>query len=182
MNNINDINKLTLEYLINPAHYNKYYKNNKEIDEELINDKIFYRKRIINCIKQMLKGNFADKVLEDNFNIYVKTIIIHLKEIDTKDILQASYEDFSNNLIEKDNLNIKEMIPENNLQNSNILLYKEINHKNTIDKFVKHKIDQKELYNLPEKRNINLRDPKLKKKGLAKKEKYIDILNENEKD
>ena len=88
-----------MEYLINPNHFNKYFKLDEEADEELSNDKIFYRKRIINCIKEMFKGEFANKSLEDNFNIYIKTLIIHLKELDIKEILQEDYKDLSNNNI-----------------------------------------------------------------------------------
>ena len=178
MNDINDIDQLTLEYLINPLHYNKYYKKDEELDKELLNDKIFYKKRIINCIKEMLRGEFVNKSLEENFNIYIRTIIIYLKEVDRKDILQKDYIDLSNNNIFFDNScnNLK-----NNIELSNSLLYNEQNKTNIMNKFIKHKNNKTEQYSLPIKKDINLKDPKLKKKGIPKKEKYNDNINENKK-
>lgn len=171
--NINNIDKLTLEYLINPEQYKKYYNKNNNIDNEFDNDKIFYRKRIINLIKEMFKGNFDNKSLEDNFNDYIKNIIIHLKRIDTKDILQQYYIDISNNDPKKNLIDIDRI---KNLNDN--LFYNEKPKINTIENFVKHKKEKKEIYILPKKKEINLKDPKLKKKGLPQKEKYTNIINE----
>lgn len=178
MNNINELEKLTIECLINPAHYKKYFKNDTETDIEFLNDKKFYRKRIINCMKEMFNGNFPNKSSEDNFNIYIKTIILYLKELDYKEILQEDYKDLSDNLItERENLKNNNKF---NQEKSDNLLYREQKKKiNTIDNFVKHKNEEIVSYALPEKKDINLKDPKFKKKGLPKKEKYSNNINEN---
>ena len=50
MNNINNIDKLTLQYLINPNIINKHTKTEEnELKLEFKEDKDFYRKRIFNC-------------------------------------------------------------------------------------------------------------------------------------
>jgi hypothetical protein len=53
---------------------------------------------------------------------------------------------------------------------------------NTIEKYINvKKINNKEYY-LPEKRDVNLKDPKLRKKGLLPKEKSINNINENKEE
>ena len=92
MNNINKIDKVTLEYLINPDLFNKHIIKSKNIDiKEFENDKQFYRKRIVGLVKEMLKGNFENNNLKDNFNSYIESLIIYFKEIDRKDLLQEYY-------------------------------------------------------------------------------------------
>ena len=61
MNNINKIDKVTLEYLINPDLFNKHIIKSGNVDKkEFENDKQFYRKRIVGLVKEMLKGNFEN--------------------------------------------------------------------------------------------------------------------------
>ena len=50
-----------------------------------------------------------------------------------------------------------------------------------LNKFVKYKNKQSENYSLPEKKDINLKDPRFKKKGLPQKEKYINNINDCKK-
>ena len=172
-----DLEKLTIEYLINPILYNKFFKNNTESDDEFLNDKKFYKKRIINCIKDMFNGEFPNRSSEENFNIFIKTIIIYLKELDYKEILQEEYKDLSDNFINKNSIDL--YIKNNfNKESNDNLLYREKKKINTIDNFVKIKNKENINYRLPEKKDINLKDPKFKKKGLPKKEKYSDNINE----
>ena len=70
------------------------------------------------------------------------------------------------------------MSAETSLDNSNSLLYKEKSQNNMLNKFVKFKKIEHENYSLPEKKDINLKDPRFKKKGLPKKEKYNNNINE----
>ena len=169
-----DINKITLEFLMNPEHYDKYIKNFSKDNEEFLKDKEFYKKRIINLTKKLFNDNLENQQIKILFEMYIKNLIIYFKEIDTKDIIQKVYKnlnlsDISNNLI----------INPGNLDKINSFIYK--NHDPiTLDNYIKcTKKEKPEI--LPLKKNINLNDPKLKNKGLKKKEKSICIVNENEK-
>ena len=177
MNNINKIDKVTLEFLINPDIYERHIKkiNNKE-KEDFNNDKYFYKKRILSVIKEMLKGNFENENLRENFNNYIESIIVYFKEIDRKDLLQEYYLDLSFNSISvKEKLNT--IYEEDELDE--YLYNKEKLEKPTIDKFVKIKKTNNKEYFLPEKRDIDLKNPKLRKKGVLQKEKYNNNINEN---
>ena len=169
MNNINKIDKVTLEYLINPDLFNKHIIKSKNIDiKEFENDKQFYRKRIVGLVKEMLKGNFENNNLKDNFNSYIESLIIYFKEIDRKDLLQEYYLDLSLNFS-----NTKEKlktIPEDQDIDS-YLFNKDKLETNTIEKYINVKKINNKKYYLPEKRDVNLKDPKLRKKGLVPKEK-----------
>ena len=180
MNNINKIDKVTLEYLINPDLFNKHIIKSKNLDrKEFENDKQFYRKRIVGLVKEMLKGNFENNNLKDNFNNYIESLIIYFKEIDRKDLLQEYYLDLSLNFSNtKEKLNT---IPEEQDIDS-YLFNKDKLEINTIEKYINvKKINNKEYY-LPEKRDVNLKDPKLRKKGLVPKEKSINNINENKEE
>ena len=180
MNNINKIDKVTLEYLINPDLFNKHIIKSRNVDiKEFENDKQFYRKRIVGLVKEMLKGNFENNNLKDNFDSYIESLIIYFKEIDRKDLLQEYYLDLSLNFSNtKEKLN---SIPEEKDIDS-YLFNKDKLEINTIEKYINvKKINNKEYY-LPEKRDVNLKDPKLRKKGLVPKEKSINNINENKEE
>ena len=115
----------------------------------------------------MLDGKFLNKSLEENFNLYIKSLVVYLKELDFKDILQEDYKDLSNFKNIKDK---KESI--DNKDEYDKLLYKTINNSeiSNLNQYVNIKNNNlNNDYILPEKRDINLKDPKLKKKGVNKK-------------
>jgi len=63
------------------------------------------------------------------------------------------------------------------LSNPNQLLYKTETKTLTMDNFINKKPKQKELQHFPLKKNINLREPEFKTKGIKKKEKKENIDN-----
>lgn len=183
MNNIYNVDKISLEYLINPdildKHTKRSLKQGKKIKEEFENDTIFYRKRVIGIIKEMIKGNYKNEYLKENFENYLRTLIVYFKETDSKDLLQEYYLDFSFNL---SNINEKLDTIKENEEVDEYLYNKDKLEVPTINKFVKIKKKSKDEYHFPEKRDINLKDPKLRKKGLIEKEKYNNNINENKKE
>ena len=85
-----------------------------------------------------------------------------------------------------DTININDNINENTLMKSqedaNNLLIRSINVKNSLDNFViknKIKIKKNDMI-LPKQKNINLRDPVLKKKGIKISSKKKNIRNNYE--
>ena len=139
-NNNNIINEL--EYLMNPGMYEKWMKKNEKniVVSDLRSEVKFYKKRIIQLTKNMIKGEHVTNSVNKAYNEYMKSCVAYLKFLDTKDILQEEYKnipeqlDVSDNDIEGD--------PNNNLINPSYL------HKqNKIEDY----LDVKKISNVPEK-------------------------------
>jgi len=87
------VNKITLEYLLNP---NRLKNNNKILINNTIEKDIkFYRKRINQLTKDMLKGSYPTNNIKMIFENYVLQIISYFKQQDTKDIYQEEYSELS---------------------------------------------------------------------------------------
>ena len=138
-NNIMD----ELEYLMNPGMYEKWVKKNeKKITvSDLKSDVKFYKKRIIQLTKNMMKGEHVTNSVNKAYNEYMKSCVAYLKFLDTKDILQEEYKgipeqlDMSDADIDGD--------PNNNLINPTYL------HKqNKIEDY----LDVKKISNVPKKK------------------------------
>ena len=169
-----NVNKVTLEYLMNPQHYGKYVNDktdeNKQNREE---DKKFYKKRIISLTKEMLKNKFPNDELKKRLEDYLDSLIEYFKMIDKKDIIQADYNDMDKELEEQ---KYNGFPVQNNIQEGNELIYNnKIEKTITMDNFVTKKtIKKNEKHILPVKKDINLKNPELRKKGIKKKKKNID--------
>jgi len=162
MTESNYLNKVTLEYLLNPYLYEKISKKNINLDEELLNEILFYRKRITHLTKEMSKGNYINDNFKKLFFNYSATLIYYFKQIDEKDILQEEYENLELNKPGK------EIHKEYNAEENNLLI-KKTQEINNLDNFVK-KINISPAVEkiLPKQRNPNIKNPDLKKKGIKK--------------
>lgn len=202
----NSVDLLTFEYFSKQNAYNKFLKTvNNEDNTNLINkhDKKFYKKRIINQTKKMMKNEFENEILKDSFNKYIFSLINYFKLQDKIDILQEEYkelnidrhiypitevntelyDDITNDTF--DELNIDNMDYNNN--SANQLLYnfnkKEFNKKITLDNFIitkENKVSNKDKPQIiPLQKNIDLREPSLKTKGLKSKKDKKEIITNN---
>ena len=83
--------QVDLLYLTNPNFKLKYNKQVKKLvnDEDLK----FYRKRVLQETKDMLRGNRITTVIDDAFENFVNELIKHYKFIDKKQIIQNEYKD-----------------------------------------------------------------------------------------
>ena len=162
-NNIMD----ELEYLMNPGMYEKWMKKNeKKIKvSDLKSDVKFYKKRIIQLTKDMMKGQHITNSVNKAYNEYMKSCVAYLRFLDTKDILQEEYKgipeqlDLSDDDVDGD--------PNNNLINPSYL-HKQNKIEDYIDVKKISNVPKNETY-LPERKNLKLKDPELKKKGIKKK-------------
>jgi len=191
------LNKITLKYLTNFDYQNDSpntlhpNKNNKKIYKN--KEKKFYKKRILNIIKQLI--NFESKERKESqenrannsegnielfytdikttFDIFIKTCIDYLKAQDKCDIIQNDYKNLdivTNNTNNTNNTYNTDF----NKQINSLMMRKIINKKNSIDSFVKRTPINNDKYNskhqinkiIPHKKKINLTDPELKNKGL----------------
>lgn len=163
-----------LEYLSNPLLYEKYItQQNIQNDEELKHDKKFYRKRVIQLTKD-LYSNDIDKYpvplneVKRLFNKYVKECIDILKLVDKNDNIQDEYSDLSLNKI----IDNKHDISFNLIDNDSILFNKPITTNKIEDcmPLIKKSNQIEKNMKIPVKKDLNLKDPKLKTKGVKKKE------------
>ena len=157
-------NSITISYLTNPSYQPGLAKKMPEISQNNKEDIKFYRKRIISLMKDMLKGATPAQELKKIHDSYVLSIIEYFKMTDTRDILQEEYED-------DDETGANELICENsNLDEVNKSIMKQPKISTTLDNFITSKtIKIKETTPLPKKKEINLHNIELKRKGLKKK-------------
>ena len=192
-------NKATLEYLTNPYYQNVLNARNKkktlmnkedEVDKKDIS---FYRKRIVALTKDMLKGiepPFPNEDIKKIYEDYVKNLINYFKMIDRKDILQDQYDkvildedDTSMNANANANANAIDansiedindalkQIQTINYEKADELMMKKTIRVSNLDDFVvilKNE-DEKNDRIIPIKKEIDLKTPNLKTKGIKVK-------------
>ena len=166
---LNNVDNVTLEYLMNPAQYDKYLIGKDTSQDDFNRDTKFYRRRILALTRDLFKGKIEDNAMNSCFHNYIRSCIDYLKFVDTSDIIQGDYNDISDNVIFSD-------IAVGEIDNS--LMLNNPVKKCTLDRFVNIKKSKPQRKIVPKQKNINLKDPKLKKKGLKKK----NIPNNYEKD
>lgn len=164
--NNNVINEL--EYLMNPCMYDKWIKkhSNKLAPTDLKKDIKFYKKRIIQLTKDMMKGEHITNSVNKSYNEYMKSCIAYLKFLDTKDILQEEYEGMPSETLEVSDID-EDVDPNNSLINPSYL-HKQNKIEDYIDLKKISNVPNNETY-LPERKELKLKDPQLKKKGIRKK-------------
>ena len=168
---MNQIDKITLDYFLNKNQYNQVLeKQNIFQSKQFLKDKRFYRKRILNTTRQLFAEEIENQEIVNSFNNYVKSMINYLKFIDKKDILQEEYSTLQLQekkvSFEKTDKEKKDDYDKANNMIANIPV-----NDITLDEYVIKKNEDQEGEILPQKKIINLQDPKLKRKGIKKKEK-----------
>ena len=181
------LNQASLDYLINTKQYKIQLTNilNKKINKK---DKRFYRRRILNLTKELLSKDESEIVISPDikyaFDNLVKTCVHYFKILDRNDIIQEDYNNF--------NKGIDDEIKEDNEINESTQFLKEENEKllmrsvkmsnNSLDNFIKIKMTkQPEELIIPQQKEINLKDPTLKIKGITKKKNIINNYDEDSK-
>jgi len=158
-----------LEYLMNPVLYHRW-SNNVETKEKSTyeNDLKFYKKRIIQLTKDMIKGESLSNPLDKAFKDYTRSCISYIKSLDRKDIIQEDYKELE--LPEEENdTSILDIDPNEAIINPE---YK--NNKSVISDFLDIKrisTKKPEEFKFPNKKDLELKTPELKVKGVKKKVK-----------
>jgi hypothetical protein len=168
-----------LECLTNPGFYDKYNLKKNNPNKISKADRKFYKKRIINETKKMLRNDFDTPALKEIFNEYVISLVDYFKIVDKRDILQEDYKNnppqdkeyYDNVLDEILDISDNNLNNLNNLISPDQLLFKTSNEtkKITLDNFVVKHNPPKENIIYPEQKEINLKEPSLKTKGLKTK-------------
>jgi len=174
------VNQVTLDCLLNKEMFNKYVrsKKSKQLNKEDIK---FYRKRIFNLFKEIISSNSPTDLLPDvkyAYDNFLNSAIHYFKTIDNNDIIQSEY----------NNMEISEPTPTQDISSNittndeadKLLMRKIKTDVPTLDKYVKKTlIKKKDEIILPKQKEINLKDPNLKIKGL-KKNNINNLYEDNE--
>jgi hypothetical protein len=178
------IHQITLDCLINKEQYNKlcYKSISKKINRQ---DKQFYRKRIVNLTKELLLNDEYDifKDVKYAFEIYVNNCIDYFKTLDKSDILQDDYKNINDNCLGDTNdtlLSSDPILITETTENINKIIMKKIKiDANTLDSFItKNVSSSKDETFIPSQKEINLKDPTLRIKGIHKKKNIYNNYGE----
>jgi hypothetical protein len=173
---------------MNKDSYKKYVATKKK---SVVNkkDQKFYRRRILSLTKELLYPEEAaekpantttmnDPNVMGLFQIYSKACIEYFKTLDKNDIIQEDYSTLTTEPAEMSVEDIKTQAEIDQLFMRSV----HVKEAKTLDKFVKRSTTApKEDPILPKQKDINLRDPALKNKGIRKKKNITNKYEEESK-
>jgi len=155
------LNLIDLQYLTNPDRLTKLMQK-KDLQQISRNDLDFYKKRIFQLTKDMLRGEKINTKVNKAFANYAQICIDNFKFMDKMELIQNDYKDIKSPVNKKNTFNMK---------NSNgMMLRKKKPYRPRITDNIKIKstrINTPPV--IPKTRNFNLKDPKFREKGLKKK-------------
>ena len=155
------LNLIDLQYLTNPDQLTKL-KQKKELQQIPRNDLDFYKKRIFQLTKDMLRGEKINTKVNKAFVNYAQICIDHFKFMDKMELIQNDYKDIKPSVNKKNTFNMK--------TSNNVMLRKKKPYRPRITDNIKIKstrINTPPI--IPKNRNFNLKDPRFREKGLKKK-------------
>ena len=178
------LNQVSLDYLINTKQYKIHLTNtmNKKINKK---DKKFYRRRIQSLTKELLSKEEEEEIVispdvKYAFDNFIKTCIHYFKILDRNDIIQEDYNELDDEI--KANVEISESSQILKEENEKLLMRSVKMSNHSLDNFIKIKMTKKtEDLIIPQQKEINLKDPILKNKGITKKKNIINNYDEDAK-
>lgn len=189
---MNEIDNITLSYFANKSQFHSVLKKSESInDKRFINDKKFYKKRIIDLTKRLFREEEKDIQLSHFFNIYVKSCVNYLKFLDKGDIIQEKY-----GLIDEDN-RITNLEKTNKCNDNDHELelesseYKKCDYlfskpddvkRLNLDTFIIKTTTQVPHKILPKREKINIKTKEYKTKGISKKKNIMNIYEDSKKE
>ena len=183
---MNEIDNITLSYFANKSQYTSILKKTEENnDKKFINDKKFYKKRVLDMTKRLFRDEETNAQLIGFFNTYVKSCVNYLKFLDKSDIIQEKYgsmnvdENLENPISEIDASGDDIDIENVDYKNCDYLFSKpEDVKKLNLDTFVIKTVTKPPQKIIPKRENINIKTKEHKTKGILKK-KNIDNIYED---
>ena len=163
--------KLNLLYLTNQTYQNKYNKleNDKTKKNEItIDDKDieFYRKRIFQITKDLLRGKNINNDVNNSFRNFAGICINYFQFEDAKEVYQKEYENMKTNE-KKPDLSFNEVEV-----NKFMMKSEKPEEPKTIKDFLNVKSTYKEKRRkipIPKRKKINLKNEKFRTKGIESK-------------
>ena len=165
----NEVDALTLQYFVN----NKFeksvnpdsIKNNSGITTA---ERKFYKKRIIQLVKDLFKKSAPNDVLQSSFNDFVFSSMSYFKITDASEVMQEEYQN-----VESD----QKSACDNDVDISTLDqgIFNVASQESTLDTFVTTKTVKMPEKILPKTRPINITNDKFKMKGVKKKNKKENV-------
>ena len=176
------INQITLDCLLNKEQYSKYLNSNmnKTLHSNK-KDRKFYKKRILQLTKDLLSSETdATMDIMYAFDNFTRTCISYFKMMDKTDILQTDYSDF----IVPDMGTINPEDTTLTFEDTSMSFMRTVKVDNiTMDKFVKRtSTAPPKTQIVPLQREVNLKDPELRNKGIRKKKNVETVYEESTKE
>jgi hypothetical protein len=172
VNQFNYVDQVTLECLMNKDQYSLHIKNPTTSKKFNNSDRKFYKKRIYDLTKQLLNNQTTEKMFPDvvfSFESYIKACIDYFKVLDKTDILQEDYQHLPSGEYFPQKLNTDDITCSQDADQLMLRTIK-IQEPNALEKLVKRTSTKvKKPMILPREKEINLKDPNLKNKGIRKK-------------
>jgi hypothetical protein len=149
---------------IDLMYLTKFNKQSRNTTTHEIVDKkevVFYRKRIFQLCKDLLRQNEFNSNIKESFDQFCLTAIDHFKMIDKSEIIQNEYKDLD---LDKPVSSFKET----DIPNPDMFMFKKIEQPtDKIDRFVIKHITKKEPdIHIPTQKTYNLKDVKYQDKNI----------------
>jgi hypothetical protein len=177
-NNISDTiaNHATLEFFSNPQ-YMSILQQRRQVNkpENNTSEIKFYRKRITTLFKEMLKGEEANRDLNETHQKFVNMAIKYFEMMDKKDFIQSQHISVSNNILSDTStmLPLDDPALETNLtlDEANGAMMRKIINVANLDNYVimKQDVSANDVRIIPQIFEMDLKAPQLKMKGVKGK-------------
>jgi len=162
----NSTNSIDLLYLTNMGkNKSKTDANCDVVDRK---DVEFYKKRIFQKCKELLRGGKENATINEAFDHFCLTLIDHFKMVDKNEIIQNEYKELEGEV--QTSLPYKEKEEDDNPDE---LMFKKIGKNDyNLDKFViKHIVKKEPQIHIPKQKDYNLKDIKYQEKDVEIKSK-----------
>lgn len=165
----NEIDALTLQYFVN----NRFEKSvNPETNHSTITvsseERKFYKKRIIQLVKDLFRKSAPNDALQSSFNDFVFSSISYFKITDASEVMQEEYQNImpDKTITSQGEVDISDLNEE---------MFNVSPPESTLDGFVTTKTIKMTDKILPKTKPINIRNDKFKTKGVKKKKKKENV-------
>lgn len=178
--NINSTNQIDLLYLTNMTSC----KNNNEVKVNIVDKKDveFYKKRIFQLCKDMLRNKENNPNVKDSFDYFCVNAIEYFKMTDKTEMIQNEYNTLNHDADTHTSLPNHNNKPSELSEDVNALMFKKIEKKDDkLDKFVIKNVVKKNEMVIPEQKQYNLTDVKYQEKGVEVKAKTSIVAMNNKK-
>lgn len=169
----NSTTSIDLMYLTNINNVNKSSTDFNIIDRK---DLEFYKKRIFQMCKDLLRSKKITPNVNDAFDQFCINAIEHFKIIDKTEIIQNQYKNITSLPKQESTVDILD-------ENLDEIMFKKIDQKKgiTMDKFVINNVIKKNDMIIPKQKTFNLKDIKYQEKDVKIKSKSSAVAMENKK-
>ena len=140
-------------------------------DDNLFNEIKFYRKRILQTTKDLLRGNKISDSVNESFLDYARILVDYYKFKDKSELIQETYKKLNDKIKTdppRNNINIEKELKKSkeivNEQTKNVLI-KPQPQSTSIKNFVNVKTKRDNKVFVPKKKNIDLKNEKFRSKA-----------------